>query len=71
MEFSFIDQEEVEFDNGQCKGRGKIVGCADTGHAVVGQSYLIQVDQSNLSLPSYFYPYSVISMHQLFIRPKQ
>lgn len=71
MEFSFIDQEEVEFDNQIFKGTGRIVGCADMGSPAICQFYLIQVSSLNTTFPNDAYPFTVIVVHQLFLRPLQ
>jgi hypothetical protein len=47
--------QRVQFKIDTLVGNGKIVGCATTGHPIIGKTYIIEPDES---IASDVYPYS-------------
>lgn len=69
-DYRFQLNDVVEFDNGYAKGHGVIKGAATIGAPIIGKTYIIDVIESNLSLPNDEYPYTTISMFEIFLRHK-
>lgn len=66
-EFNFKNGERVLFDNGKFAGSGVILGSASTAAAIIGTTYIIDVEQSNVPIPSKAYPFQAVVMQEVFI----
>lgn len=67
IDFNFKNGERVIFDNGSFAGTGKIIGSASTPQAVIGTTYIIDVESSSIELPSKAYPFQAVVMQEIFI----
>lgn len=61
-QFDYHFGQRVFFDNGMCKGQGKIVGCSTIGVAVIGRSYMVEVLDG--SLPNDAYPFNTVAVFE-------
>ncbi len=68
-EYKFKDDEYVSFDNGVIFGKGHIVGASDTGHPIIGITYMVETIAKDCSvkLPNDTYPFQTIPMSEHFI----
>ena len=65
--YKFKNQQRVTFDTGKFKGTGLVVGYSIAEQPVIGASVMINVTESNLSLPTEDYPYTVVSLFETFV----
>lgn len=62
----WFDGEVVEYDNGQMKGRGKIVGAATTPMAAIGS--LMIVEDLSGNIPNEEYPYTHFACNECHLK---
>lgn len=67
MEYQFKNNEPVTFDNGVCSGAGYVVGACNTGHPIIGITYMIDVDKANIKFPNKEYPFGIIPVNECHI----
>lgn len=67
VDYSFKNDELVDFDNGVIAGRGYVVGACNTGHPIIGITYMIDVDKANVKFPNKTYPYNIIPVNECHI----
>lgn len=67
MKYEYKKDDEVTFDNGVIFGSGFIVGACNTGHPIIGVTYMVDVTKSNVKLPNKEYPFEVIPVNECHI----
>ena len=65
--YKFKNQQRVTFDTGEFSGTGLVVGYAIAEQPIIGASVIINVTESNVSIPTETYPYSVVSLFEAFV----
>lgn len=65
-EFVYKQDDIVEYSVGLCRGRAKVVGVADTGHPVIGCTYMLfDLDGK---FPNKDYPYSHFPCFEAYMK---
>jgi hypothetical protein len=64
VDYKFRNMSLVAFDNGVVKGEGFIVGACDTGHPIIGITYMVDTVDCNVSLPNDTYPFEILAISE-------
>lgn len=66
--YRYPQDSHVAFDNGYMKGTGRVIGVATVGAPIIGQSYIIEVEESNIPIPNEAYPFKAICIFEVHMR---
>ena len=67
--YKFKNQQLVTFDTTEFRGKGFVIGYSVSEQPVIGASVIIQVTESNIQLPTKEYPFNVVSLFEVFVKP--
>jgi hypothetical protein len=70
QDFEFKQGDKITFGYNNLKGiKGEIVGCSGTGHAVIGQTWIVRVTSGEI--PSELYPFDTMAVFNCWIDPPE